>query len=74
MPAAAVIFNQGGLQVAVIENGTARLRKIVVARDLGTEVEVHDGVKAGDRVVLNPAVDLADGDRVDAGPAPAGPT
>lgn len=74
VPAAAVIFNQGGLQVAVIENGTVRLRKIAVARDLGTEVEVHDGVKAGDRVILNPAVDLADGDRVDVSPATAGPT
>jgi RND family efflux transporter MFP subunit len=74
VPAAAVIFNQGGLQVAVVESGIVRLRKIAVARDLGTEVEARDGVKAGDRVVLNPAVDLADGDRVEASPAPAGPT
>jgi hypothetical protein len=26
---------------------------------------VVDGVKAGDRVILNPAVELADGDRVE---------
>ncbi|MGD9881305.1 MAG: efflux RND transporter periplasmic adaptor subunit [Reyranella sp.] len=74
VPAGAVIFNQGGLQVAVVENGTARLRRIVIARDLGTEVEVRDGVKAGDSVILNPAVDLGDGDRVDANPAQARPT
>ena len=35
------------------------------ARDRGTEVEVVDGVKAGDRVILNPAVELSDGDRVE---------
>lgn len=65
VPAGAIIFNRNGVQVAVVEAGVAHLRKISIARDLGTEVEVVDGVKAGDRVVLNPAVELADGDRVD---------
>ncbi len=65
VPAGAIIFNKDGVQVAVVENGVARLRKISVARDRGTEVEVRDGIKAGDRVILNPAVELADGDRVD---------
>jgi RND family efflux transporter MFP subunit len=64
VPANAIIFNQGGLQVAVVENGIAHVRKISVARDLGTQVEVRDGVKSGDQVVLNPTVDLTDGSRV----------
>lgn len=64
VPAAAVIFNQQGLQVAVVENGAIRFHKIAVVRDLGTEVEVSDGVKNGDKVVLNPSVDLADGSEV----------
>jgi RND family efflux transporter MFP subunit len=64
VPANAIIFNQGGLQVAVVEKGVTHIRKISVARDLGTQVEVRDGVKAGDQVVLNPTVDLADGSRV----------
>ena len=42
VPAAAVIFNHDGLQVAVVEDGIVRLHKVVVARDLGTEVEVRD--------------------------------
>ena len=33
-------------------------------RDLGTEVEVSDGVKAGDQVVLTPPVDLGEGGKV----------
>jgi multidrug efflux pump subunit AcrA (membrane-fusion protein) len=58
-----------GLHVAVVENGTARLQKITIARDFGKEVEVHDGVKPGDQVILNPMVDLADGSKVTVRPA-----
>ena len=74
VPAGAIIFNQNGLQVAVVEKGVAHLRKITVARDLGLEVEAREGVQAGDQVILNPAVELRDGDRVGVRPADAKPT
>jgi RND family efflux transporter MFP subunit len=64
IPANAIIFNRDGLQVAVVQDGVARIQKISVARDFGTQVEVRDGVKAGDQVILNPTVDLMDGSRV----------
>src|ERR1700704_1905248 len=64
IPADAVVFDQNGLHVAVVENGTAHLQKITIARDFGKEVEVHDGVKPGDQVILNPRVDLAEGSKV----------
>jgi RND family efflux transporter MFP subunit len=70
VPAEAIIFNRGGLQVAVMEDGVARIRKVSVARDLGTQVEVRDGIKPGDRVILNPPVELADGSKVQARPEP----
>jgi len=60
----AIIFNQAGLQVAVVENGVVHLRKVVVVRDLGRQVLVNSGVKRGDQVILNPAVDLAEGTKV----------
>jgi RND family efflux transporter MFP subunit len=60
----AIIFNENGVQVAVVENGVVHLRKIGVVRDLGREVLVNSGVKQGDKVILNPAVDLAEGDKV----------
>jgi len=60
----AIIFNEAGLQVAVVENGVAHLRKVAVVRDLGQQVEVNSGVKRGDEVILNPAVDLVDGSKV----------
>jgi RND family efflux transporter MFP subunit len=60
----AIIFNQAGLQVAVVEDGVVHLRKVNVVRDLGRQVLVDSGVKRGDQVILNPAVDLADGAKV----------
>jgi len=67
VPGEAVIFNREGMQVAVVEDGATRFRKIAVVRDFGTEVEVTEGVKAGEKVVLNPPVDLADGETVQVG-------
>lgn len=64
IPADAVVFDQNGLHVAVVENGIAHLQKVTLARDFGKEVEVHDGVRPGDQVILNPMIDLADGSRV----------
>jgi RND family efflux transporter MFP subunit len=67
----AVIFNAGGLQVAVVEDGVVHLRKIGVLRDLGREVEVDSGVKRGDQVILNPSVDVAEGAKVKTRPPTA---
>jgi RND family efflux transporter MFP subunit len=64
VPSEAVIFNRGGLSVAVVENGVVRVRKLTVVRDRGTSVEVSDGVADGDQVILNPPVDLVDGQTV----------
>ena len=64
VPAEAMIFNRDGLQVAVVNNGKAEIRKVRVSRDLGTHVEVDTGVKPGDRVILNPPVSLVEGSKV----------
>jgi len=64
VPADAVIFNTNGLQVAVARDGIAHLQKITIARDLGTQVEVSAGVRAGDQVILRPMVQLVDGSKV----------
>jgi RND family efflux transporter MFP subunit len=74
VPASAIIFNQNGMQVAVVENGIAHLRKIAITTDYGTEVEVSEGVKDGDKVVLQPPVNLADGNKVQIIPQPPAAT
>ena len=70
VPASAIIFNQNGMQVAVVEDGVARLHKIAITTDYGTEVEVNQGVKDGDKVVLQPPVNLVDGAKVQITPDP----
>ena len=64
IPADAVVFDENGLHVAVVDSGVVHMRKISIARDFGTQVEVHAGVKPGDQVILNPMLNLAEGSRV----------
>jgi RND family efflux transporter MFP subunit len=71
VPSEAIVFNRDGLNVAVVENGVARIRRVTVVRDFGTTVEVSAGVKDGDQVILNPPVDLTDGKKVQIRPSPA---
>ena len=63
VPAEAIVFDSEGLHVAVLEDGVAHFRKVTVARDLGTEVEISAGLKKGELVIRNPTVDLVDGSR-----------
>jgi RND family efflux transporter MFP subunit len=74
VPGSAIIFNQDGMQVAVVENGVVHLHKITITTDYGTEVEVSEGVKEGDQVILQPPVNVADGDKVNTINATAAPT
>jgi multidrug efflux pump subunit AcrA (membrane-fusion protein) len=64
VPADAVVFNRNGMQVAVVDNGKAKFRKIEVKRDMGTRIEVDSGLRAGDQVIFNPPINLGDGSRV----------
>jgi RND family efflux transporter MFP subunit len=64
VPDAAVVFDAQGVYVFLVENGVARQHQITEIRDLGTEMEVSEGVKAGDLAVVNPPVDLEDGKKV----------
>src|SRR4051794_20519582 len=70
VPADAVVFDENGLHVAVVKNGVVHMQKISIARDFGTRAEVHDGVKPGDQVILNPMLSLTEGSRVSAHRAP----
>jgi RND family efflux transporter MFP subunit len=74
VPADAIIFNRDGLQVAVIEDGMAHIRKVSVTRDLGTQVEVDDGVNQGDQVIVNPPVTLVEGSKVRPRTRPGAPS
>jgi RND family efflux transporter MFP subunit len=73
IPAEALMFNRNGLQAAVVKDGKAEIRTVRVARDLGTRVEVHAGLRAGESVILNPPVTLIDGAKVQPRPDATAP-
>jgi multidrug efflux system membrane fusion protein len=74
VPEAAVQAGQDGDHVFVVNgSGTAELRKVVVARQVGDEMVVSSGVKAGERVVVDGQVRLTPGARVEIKDAPTRP-
>jgi multidrug efflux pump subunit AcrA (membrane-fusion protein) len=50
------------VQVATVDRqGVVQLRTVTLGRDFGTRVEIRDGLRGDEQVVLNP------GDAIDAG-------
>ena len=64
IPSEALIFDQQGMRVALVEDGHIRMQPIKLGTDDGTSLEVVEGLKGGESVVLNPFVDIADGQAV----------
>jgi RND family efflux transporter MFP subunit len=70
VPANALLFRAEGIRVAVIDaKGIVHLAPVQVGRNLGQDVEVLEGVSPTDRLVLNPADSLSEGDHVDIAPS-----
>lgn len=66
IPATALIFRGQGAQVAIVNRESkVMLRPVKLGRDLGTSLEVVDGIGADDRVVLNPSDSLDGGELVE---------
>ena len=64
-PASALIFRRTGVEVATVgPDSRVIMRPVVIARDLGTTVEIATGVGPQDRVVDNPPDSLANGELV----------
>jgi RND family efflux transporter MFP subunit len=65
LPPGAVIINKDGVQVATVDaSNRVKLRKVTIARDMGTRIELGGGLTAADRVIANPPDGIADGDTV----------
>ena len=67
IPAAAVRRQGQTATVFVVQDGVARLRLLQTGADAGEGVEVLAGLDAGERVVVGPPPELADGRRVSSG-------
>ena len=69
VPNDALIFDQNGTSVAVVETGgdgrsVVRMRPVTIYRQTASNLELRDGLKGGERVVVGPAAGLRDGDAV----------
>jgi RND family efflux transporter MFP subunit len=77
IPANTLIVNSSGTQVALIQSldgiDSVHFLPVKVGRDFGTEVEILQDVKEGDRLVTNPAADLSEGAVVTAKALPVPP-
>jgi len=67
IPSEAVALREGKALVAVVgADQRIAYRSVVIGDDTGTRVQVLQGLKPGEKVVLSPAVTLKEGDRVQA--------
>jgi HlyD family secretion protein len=65
IPAEAVLTDKNNKEsVYVVEEGIARLREINTGLSSDIEVEVLEGLKEGERVILNPSSNITDGTKV----------
>lgn len=69
IPANSVLFRTEGLRVALVRDGRAQLTPVKVGRDFGDSLEVVDGLKADDQVIVNPPDSLISGAPVSILPA-----
>ena len=68
IPANTLLFRSEGLRVGVVRGDHAELVPIKIGRDYGSTVEVIDGLKPADQVIVNPSDSLTTGTpvRIDA--------
>ncbi|MDR3441549.1 MAG: efflux RND transporter periplasmic adaptor subunit [Legionella sp.] len=65
LPVNTLLFRAEGLQVAAVtKENKIKLKSVTINRDFGAAVEIATGVKPGDRIVLNPADSITQGEAV----------
>ena len=64
LDANALIYDADGLRVAVVKNDHAQFVPVRIVRDFGAEVEIGQGLRGGESVILNPPAVLKDGGAV----------
>jgi RND family efflux transporter MFP subunit len=62
VPSNTLLFRSEGASVGVVRpDGKVEIRKIVINRDLGSKLQISQGLSESDQVILNPSDGLADG-------------
>src|SRR5215469_10985244 len=65
VPVNALLFRAEGVRAATVGNDSkVHLKPVVIGRDFGTKVEIVSGLAPDDRIIINPADSLSEGDAV----------
>jgi RND family efflux transporter MFP subunit len=65
VPPGAIMLGKDGVRVATLDaSNKVRIKKVSIARDLGSVVQLAGGVDRNDRIIDSPPDGLADGDTV----------
>jgi RND family efflux transporter MFP subunit len=65
IPAGTLLFASGKPAVGVVHpNGTVEIRRIAINRDLGSQLEISQGLSESDQVITSPPPGLVDGTAV----------
>ncbi len=74
VPVDTLLFRKEGLNVAIVENGKAKLVPVVAGHDFGTSIEIVSGLKGNESVIESPPDSIVTGEQVQiAGPMQTAP-
>jgi RND family efflux transporter MFP subunit len=64
LPVDTLLFRKEGLNVAIVDNGKAKLVPVVPGRDFGTSIEIVSGLKGNESVIESPPDSIVTGEEV----------
>jgi len=65
VPRNAFVGSVSSNQIFIVENGTARLKKVTAGRIIGDKVEILEGLTDGQQVIVTGQINLQDGSKVE---------
>ena len=64
LPVDTLLFRKEGLNVAIVENGKAKLVPVMAGHDFGTSIEIVSGLKGNESVIESPPDSIVTGEQV----------
>lgn len=61
VPAPSLVTNADGTQLAILQDGVARFRKVTLGQDYGNEVEIVSGLAGDEQIISNPGERIVEG-------------
>ncbi|HWY08473.1 MAG TPA: efflux RND transporter periplasmic adaptor subunit [Candidatus Acidoferrales bacterium] len=64
LPVDTLLFRKEGLNVAIVENGKAKLIPVVPGHDFGDSIEIVSGLQGNESVIMSPPDSIVTGEKV----------